>query len=169
MTVWELHPEKFQAVHQRLMSKKGPHDEASAVEAVKSVGLAPITVTPASYLELKTNVEIAEVLVFRAHQPPLLAISWWPGRSAGTISINCMSMAKVKHDSLNAGRASCILVLIIVAVMFAMDFLRGPQAPANFGSQPLQLLEGQKITLLEQSQQRPLLVYFWATWCGYAK
>ena len=38
MTVWEQHPDKFLAVHQRLMSKKGPHDEASAVERL---GLQP--------------------------------------------------------------------------------------------------------------------------------
>jgi len=74
-------------------------------------------------------------------------------------------MTKLKRWARELG----ILALIIVSVMFAMDFLRGPQAPANFGSQPLQLLEGQKITLLEQSQQRPLLVYFWATWCGVCK
>jgi len=66
-------------------------------------------------------------------------------------------------------RELAILALLMVAVMFGMDFLRAPQAPAHFGSQPLQTLDDQTITLLEQSQQRPLLVYFWATWCGVCK
>ena len=100
MTVWEQHPEKFQAVHQRLMSKKGPHDEASAVEAVKSVGLAPITVTPASYLELKTNVEIAEVLGIQGTPATIIGDQLVAG-AIGWDDLNKLvkeQLAKVKHD-----------------------------------------------------------------------
>lgn len=66
-------------------------------------------------------------------------------------------------------REGAILVVLIMVVMLGMDFLRAPQAPASFGSQPLQTLSNQSLTLDEQSQQRPLLVYFWATWCGVCK
>ncbi|WP_413529389.1 protein disulfide oxidoreductase [Rahnella inusitata] len=62
-----------------------------------------------------------------------------------------------------------VLALLIFAVMSGVDFLRAPQAPADFGHQPLQVVDSQNVTLLEQSQQRPLLVYFWATWCGVCK
>lgn len=66
-------------------------------------------------------------------------------------------------------REGAIFVVLILVVMLGMDFLRAPQAPVSFGSQPLQTLSNQSVTLGEQSQQRPLLVYFWATWCGVCK
>lgn len=66
-------------------------------------------------------------------------------------------------------REGAILVVLILVVMLGMDFLRAPQAPAGFGSQPLQTLSNKSVTPGEQSQQRPLLVYFWATWCGVCK
>jgi protein-disulfide isomerase len=62
LTIWEQQPDKFMALHQRLMAKKGPQDEESIDAAIAKVGLAPVKVTPESYLQLKTNVEIAEVL-----------------------------------------------------------------------------------------------------------
>ncbi|KAB8311687.1 thiol-disulfide isomerase/thioredoxin [Rahnella sp. BIGb0603] len=66
-------------------------------------------------------------------------------------------------------REGAIFVVLILVVMLGMDFLRAPQAPASFGSQPLQTLSNQSVTLSQQSQKRPLLVYFWATWCGVCK
>jgi thiol-disulfide isomerase/thioredoxin len=66
-------------------------------------------------------------------------------------------------------REGAIFVVLILVVMLGMDFLRAPQAPASFGSQPLQTLSNQFVTLSQQSQKRPLLVYFWATWCGVCK
>ncbi|MBF7978804.1 MULTISPECIES: DsbA family protein [Rahnella] len=100
MTVWEQHPEKFLVVHQRLMSKKGQHDEASALEALKYAGLEPIRVTPASYLELKTNVEIAEVLGIQGTPATIIgdqliagAISW-----EDLQKVVKEQLAKAKHD-----------------------------------------------------------------------
>lgn len=66
-------------------------------------------------------------------------------------------------------REGAILVVLILVVMLGIDFLRAPQAPASFGSQPLQTISNQSLTLNQQSQQGPLLVYFWATWCGVCK
>ncbi|MGC6386341.1 protein disulfide oxidoreductase [Ewingella sp. S1.OA.A_B6] len=74
-------------------------------------------------------------------------------------------MTKVKRWA----RELIICVLLVMAVLLGMDFLRAPQAPADFGKQPLQTLDGHTVTLNEKSQQRPLLVYFWATWCGVCK
>ena len=100
MTVWEQHPEKFLLVHQRLMSKKGQHDAARALEAVKYAGLEPIRVTPASYLELKTNVEIAEVLGIQGTPATIIGDQL----IAGAISYEDLQkvvqeqLTKAKHD-----------------------------------------------------------------------
>jgi thiol-disulfide isomerase/thioredoxin len=59
--------------------------------------------------------------------------------------------------------------VLLMAVLFGMDFLRAPQAPVDFGNQTLQTLDGQTLTLNEKSQQQPLLVYFWASWCSVCK
>jgi len=74
-------------------------------------------------------------------------------------------MAKVKRWAKELG----IGIVLLMGVLLGMDFLRAPQAPADFGHQSLQTLDGQTFTLNEKSQQQPLLVYFWATWCGVCK
>jgi thiol-disulfide isomerase/thioredoxin len=74
-------------------------------------------------------------------------------------------MAKAKRWAKELG----IGALLVMVVLFGMDFLRAPQAPADFGHQSLQTLDGQTVTLNEKSQRQPLLVYFWATWCGVCK
>jgi len=83
LTVWEQQPDKFMALHQRMMAKKGPQDEESIDAAIAKVGLPPVKVTPESYLQLKTNVEIAEVLGIQGTPATIIgdqlvagAISW---------------------------------------------------------------------------------------------
>src|SRR5471032_2987793 len=83
LTVWEQQPDKFMALHQRMMAKKGPQDEGSIDAAIAKVGLEPVKVTPESYLQLKTNVEIAEVLGIQGTPATIIgdqlvagAISW---------------------------------------------------------------------------------------------
>ncbi|GBU13586.1 DSBA oxidoreductase [Enterobacterales bacterium] len=83
LTVWQQQPDKFMALHQRMMAKKGPQDEESIDAAIAKVGLAPVKVTPESYLQLKTNVEIAEVLGIQGTPATIIgdqlvagAISW---------------------------------------------------------------------------------------------
>lgn len=83
LTVWEQQPDKFMALHQRMMAKKGPQDEESIDAAIAKVGLEPVKVTPESYLQLKTNVEIAEVLGIQGTPATIIgdqlvagAISW---------------------------------------------------------------------------------------------
>lgn len=83
LTVWEQQPGKFMALHQRMMAKKGPQDEESIDAAIAKVGLEPVKVTPESYLQLKTNVEIAEVLGIQGTPATIIgdqlvagAISW---------------------------------------------------------------------------------------------
>jgi protein-disulfide isomerase len=67
------------ALHQRLMSKKGPHDEESIDAAIAKVGLPPVKVTPESYTTLKTNVEIAEVLGIQGTPATIIGDQIIPG------------------------------------------------------------------------------------------
>ncbi|PHZ28636.1 protein disulfide oxidoreductase [Yersinia bercovieri] len=62
-----------------------------------------------------------------------------------------------------------VLVLLVAVVSLGMDWLRSPQAPSDWSDTPLQTLSGETVSLQAMSQNKPLLIYFWATWCGVCK
>jgi thiol-disulfide isomerase/thioredoxin len=66
-------------------------------------------------------------------------------------------------------REGVVLLLIAAAAMLVMDQFRQPALPATFVSTPLQTLDGKSLSLAEMSQDHPLLVYVWATWCGVCR
>ncbi|WP_434638856.1 protein disulfide oxidoreductase [Klebsiella sp. I138] len=66
-------------------------------------------------------------------------------------------------------RELVILLLLAGALIAVMDYLRQPALPQNLTSTPLRTLDGNAVDLNAMSQQRPLLVYVWATWCGVCR
>ncbi len=66
-------------------------------------------------------------------------------------------------------REGLVLLVLLAAIMLIMDWWRAPQLPPAFDSTPLQTLDGQIVTPGALSAQRPLLLYFWASWCGVCR
>ncbi len=75
----------------------------------------------------------------------------------------------MKNRLLRGLREGIILMALLAVVMLAMDWWRAPVAPPSFESMPLQTLGGQTVTLEAQSADKPLLVYFWASWCAVCR
>ena len=67
------------------------------------------------------------------------------------------------------GREALLLLVLIAGVVYALDSFRAPQAPLAFADQQLQTIDGETVTLAALSEQRPLLIYFWASWCGICR
>lgn len=67
------------------------------------------------------------------------------------------------------GREGLVLLLLLSAVLLLLDGWRAPQLPATFDSAPLRTLDGSTVTLGSLSEERPLLLYFWASWCGVCR
>ena len=66
-------------------------------------------------------------------------------------------------------REGIVWLLIAAAAVVIVDQFRKPELPATFISTPLQTLDGESVDLAKLSQDRPLLVYVWATWCGVCR
>lgn len=64
-----------------------------------------------------------------------------------------------------------ILILLgsLLLVFIILDIFRAPTAPADFAHQPLHTIDGRNLTLAEMSEKKPMLVYFWGSWCGICR
>lgn len=60
-------------------------------------------------------------------------------------------------------REGIILVLLALAVMWGVDQYRKPTLPATFSATPMQGIDGSVHDIAALSQDRPLLIYVWAT------
>lgn len=62
LTTWRQQPEKFWALHQRLMAKKGTHDDASILNAQQKTQTADIKADAQSTDSVKLNLILSQVL-----------------------------------------------------------------------------------------------------------
>ncbi|MTD26921.1 protein disulfide oxidoreductase [Erwinia sorbitola] len=67
------------------------------------------------------------------------------------------------------GRDLLVLALLMLVMIWVMDSWRAPQVPLAFADQPMHTVDGREVTLSTLSQERPLLVYFWASWCNICR
>ncbi|MDY1037709.1 protein disulfide oxidoreductase [Lelliottia sp. CFBP8978] len=66
-------------------------------------------------------------------------------------------------------REGLVWLLIALAAVLVMDQFRKPALPPTFISTALQTLDGESVDLAQRSDDRPLVVYVWATWCGVCR
>ncbi|WP_318592049.1 protein disulfide oxidoreductase [Enterobacter asburiae] len=66
-------------------------------------------------------------------------------------------------------REGIIFVLLTLAVVWGVERYRKPTLPASFSATPMQSIDGNIHDIAALSQERPLLIYVWATWCSICR
>ncbi|AYM91258.1 MULTISPECIES: DsbA family protein [Serratia] len=79
LTAWEQHPEQFWPLHQRLMAKKGFHDNASIAAAQDKTGVKQVAPTEQSMTTLRTNMQLAEQFGVQGTPATLIGDQMLPG------------------------------------------------------------------------------------------
>ena len=67
------------------------------------------------------------------------------------------------------GKEALWLLLMALIISTLLDLWRSPTLPAGAMEAPFTLQDGTTTTLTEQSRGKPLLVYYWASWCGVCR
>lgn len=67
------------------------------------------------------------------------------------------------------GKEALWLLLMALVITILVDLWRSPTLPAGAMEAPFTLQDGTTTTLAEQSRGKPLLVYYWASWCGVCR
>ena len=67
------------------------------------------------------------------------------------------------------GKEALWLLLMALVITTLVDLWRSPTLPAGAMEAPFTLQDGTTTTLAEQSRGKPLLVYYWASWCGVCR
>lgn len=79
LTTWEQHPDQFWPLHQRLMAKKGNHDNASIAAAQDKTGVKPVAPSDQSMTTLRTNMVLAEQFGVQGTPATLIGDQMLPG------------------------------------------------------------------------------------------
>ncbi|HGY1008570.1 TPA: protein disulfide oxidoreductase [Aeromonas salmonicida] len=67
------------------------------------------------------------------------------------------------------GKEALWLLLFGVVISTALDFWRNPALPEGSPLPTLTLQDGTTADLQAMSRERPLLVYYWASWCAVCR
>lgn len=60
-----------------------------------------------------------------------------------------------------------LFIILAIVIGWAVDFWRSQSLASGQAPQLImQSVQGENINLIEMSQEKPVLVYFWATWCS---
>ncbi|MRS14402.1 thioredoxin domain-containing protein [Enterobacteriaceae bacterium RIT691] len=79
LTAWRQQPQQFWALHQRLMSKKGYHDDASILAAQQKTGTSAIKPDELSGQVLQMNLVLSQVLGVQGTPATLVGKTMVPG------------------------------------------------------------------------------------------
>lgn len=79
LTTWQQHPEQFWPLHERLMAKKGTHNDASIAAAQEKTGVKPVVPSEQSMMTLRSNMQLAEQFGVQGTPATLIGDQMLPG------------------------------------------------------------------------------------------
>jgi len=79
LTLWQQQPDRWLALHQRLMAKKGDHNDASIQAAEKKLGLTMTQPNKQSLATVNTNLKLAQHLGIEGTPATLIGNRLLPG------------------------------------------------------------------------------------------